>query len=231
MNSNKYILNAIAIVSAMTFSSTATMAHSNHDHSTAPYKWELSKGLKDKVQRKLSSVNPTASIGLNHFEQKKMNHYEIKVGNKFYTEVIGINFLIERTSAGMKIVDATRIEQVSQMKRIPLSKIKMATRTFFNPKNHIGHNHVSLPYEWTFGSETQSKIINGFSQKMGSVFVGLNNFEQSLLKNYDIRPGNTFQTSIAGQRFLVERTSSGLKVINHVEVDGVAMVHSANSRM
>jgi hypothetical protein len=104
-------LKALAIAATITFSSTGVMAHSDHDHSTVPYGWEMSKNLKSKLDRQMNSDKPSGLIGLNHFEQKKLEHYDIKVGNKFNTGVRGINILMERTSAGLKMVDANRVEK------------------------------------------------------------------------------------------------------------------------
>jgi hypothetical protein len=74
------------------------MAHSVHDYSTVSYKWALSKNLKAKINNRLNSSNPTSMIGLSHLEQKKLQHYDIKVGNKFNTKMSGITFLVKRTS-------------------------------------------------------------------------------------------------------------------------------------
>jgi hypothetical protein len=107
----------------------------------------------------------------------------------------------------------------------------MASNVSMNHQSHIGHDHARLPYEWTFGAETQGKIVKTLSQNGQEVYVGLNEFEQSLLREYDIKPGNTFQTTIAGHPFLVEKTSSGIKVINHVAGQGVALAPHNNSNM
>ncbi|MEK9630111.1 MAG: hypothetical protein VW455_13960 [Nitrospinota bacterium] len=113
MKQARTILSAIAIAATMTLTTTTAKAHSDHDHSTVAYKWAMSKNLKAKLDSRIDSANPTSLIGLNPLEQKKLQHYDIKVGNKFNTENRGINFLMERTSAGMKIVGASRVGKVS----------------------------------------------------------------------------------------------------------------------
>ena len=113
MTSAKKILSTFAVATVITFTSVVAMAHSAHDHSMVSYKWALSKNLKAKIESRLNSTSPTSLIGLNFFEQKKLNHYDIKVGNKFNTEMHGISFLVQRTSAGMKIVNASRIGKVA----------------------------------------------------------------------------------------------------------------------
>ena len=97
MKTKTYLLNALAIAATITLTSTAAMAHSDHDHSTVSYKWKLSNNMTTKMERTLVSSNPSPLIGLTHFEQKKLDHYDIDLGNKFNTEVRGINFLMERT--------------------------------------------------------------------------------------------------------------------------------------
>jgi hypothetical protein len=225
------ILNALAIAATISLSTTAATAHTNHDHSTVPYGWEMSKNLKSKLVRQINSENQSGLIGLNHFEQKKLDHYDIKVGNKFNTGMRGINILMERTSAGIKMIDANRTGKVAYKDLVPIKKFNMASKVSMNHQSHIGHDHAHLPYEWTFGLGTQGKIVKNMSQNANDVYVGLNQFEQSLLREYDIKPGNTFQTTIAGHQFLVEKTSSGIKVINHVEGQGVAMAPHNNSKM
>ncbi len=56
----------------------------------------------------------------------------------------------------------------------------------------------------------------------GNLLVGLTRVEQKLLKEYEIKVGNQFHLSISGHSFLVERASSGLNIINHVENDDIA---------
>jgi hypothetical protein len=231
MKAKQNILKALAIAATISLSTTAATAHTNHDHSTVAYNWEMSKNLKSKLVRQINSESPSGLIGLNHFEQKKLDHYDIKVGNKFNTGMRGINILMERTSAGIKMVDANRAEKVAYRDLVPIKKINMASKVSMNHQPHIGHDHAHLPYEWTFGLETQGKIVKTMSQNEKDVYVGLNQFEQSLLKEYEIKPGNTFQTTIAGHQFLVEKTSSGIKVINHVEGQNVAMAPQNNSKM
>ena len=145
MTTTRNILSSLAIAATMTFTSTAAMAHSDHDHSTVSYKWAMSKNLQAKIDSRLDSANPTSLIGLNPFEQKKLEHYNINVGNKFNTETRGINFLMERTSAGMKVVDASRVGKVSYTGQVPIKKTNMFSKVSMNQKSHTGHDHAHLP--------------------------------------------------------------------------------------
>jgi hypothetical protein len=223
MKTRKSILNALAIAATITLTSTTAMAHSDHDHSTVPYKWKLSNDMTTKMERNLLSSNPTALIGLTRFEQKKLDHYAIGLGNKFNTDVRGINFLMERTSAGMKIVDANRASNVAYRGQVPIKETNRVANASMTHQSHVGHDHGHLPYEWTFNVQTQEKIAQAMAQGRNEIYVGLNQFEQSLLREYDIKPGNTFHTTIAGHKFIVEKATAGVKVLNHVDGQGVAM--------
>lgn len=175
------------------------------------------------MERTLISSTPSSLIGLTHFEQKKLDHYDIDIGNKFNTQLRGINFLMERTSSGMKIVSANQASNVAYNDQVPIKENNRVSNASLNHKSHVGHNHGHLPYEWIFNVETQKKIAQGMVQNKKDIYVGLNQFEQSLLKEYDIKPGNTFQTTIAGHKFIIEKATSGVRVINHVETQGMAM--------
>ena len=98
-------------------------------------------------------------------------------------------------------------------------------------KFHAGHDHANLPYEWTFSLETQEKIVKGLIRNKENVLVGLNAFELSLLKEYEITTGNTFKTTIQGHQFLIEKTSAGIKVISHDELQNVAMAPHHNENL
>ena len=225
------IICSIAMIAVLTFLSSKAFGHSAHDHSTVPYKWALSKNLQSKIENRLSSSNPTSLIGLSHFEQKKLNSYDIKVGNKFNTEMRGLSFLLERTTAGMKIVDASRIGKVGYSDQVPIKKTNIFSKASVGHKSHVGHDHAFLPYEWTFSMETQNKILEGIFRNEEEVLVGLNAFEQSILNAYEIKNGNTFQTTIKGHKFLIKKTSAGIKVINHADVQNLAMASQFTEKM
>jgi len=231
MNSAKKTLSILAMACCLVFVSSAAMAHSAHDHSTIPYKWVLSKSLKAKIDTRLNSLNPTSVIGLNSFEQKKLAHYDIKVENKFNTEIRGINLLVKRTSAGMKIIDATRVSRVSYTDQVPIKKANMFSKATTSHSNHAGHDHSYLPYEWTFSLATQDKIVRGITRNEKSTLIGLNAFEQSILKEYGIKSGNTFHAEFQGNKFLIEKTSAGIKIVSHAELQNVAMAPHHNENL
>ncbi len=225
MTTIKKFLTVFAVATMTTFISSTAMAHSAHDHSTVPYKWALSKNLKDKINNRLNSSNPTSVIGLSHLEQKKLQHYDIKVGNKFDTEMSGINFLVERTSAGIRIVKTSRVVRAAYTDQVPIKKTNIFSKASINQNSHPGHDHSYLPYEWTFSLATQDKIVKAMIRGDKNVLIGLNAFEQSILNEYDIKAGNTLHTTIKGYQFMIEKASSGIKVISHTEPQDVAMAN------
>jgi len=222
MKTRRTILNTLAIT-AMTFLTSSTaLAHSDHDHSIAPFNWEFSKKLNAKVERDLNSNKPTGTIGMNSFEQKKFDHYGVKVGNKFNSTIRNVEVTFERVSSGLKITDASRIKFAATEEIVPIRNISKINKISGQVLSHVGHDHNRLPVEWVFGSTTNSKIVRHMFEGKGNIFVGLTSVEQKLMKEYEIKVGNQFHLSISGHSFLVERTSSGLNIINHVENDGIA---------
>ena len=230
MKTKAYFLT-IAIAAIISLAYGKALAHSSHDHSLVPYSWELSEPIKTKLERNLFSDKPSLLLGLSHFEQNIFNHHKIRVGNRFNTVVKGINFLMERTSAGMRVVDATRIAKMSFNDLVPIKRINMLSKVSLNQPSHKGHNHAYVPYEWTFGTQTQDKIVRVMIRQKKNIYVGLTKLEQSLLKEYGIQNGNTFQTIISGHRFYVEKTSAGIKVINYSDRENVAMVTGSHVHM
>ena len=48
---------------------------------------------------------------------------------------------------------------------------------------------------------------------------------------YDIKTGNTFKTTIKNHQFLIEKTSAGIKVVNHFDIQSIAMAPNHNANM
>ena len=128
-------------------------------------------------------------------------------------------------------MDASRAGKVAYTDQVPIKKTNMFSTASMIHKSHAGHDHANLPYEWTFSLTTQDKIVKGMVRNEKHAFVGLNAFELSLLKEYEIKTGNTFHTTIKGHQFLIEKTSAGIKVINHVDIQNVAMAPRNNENM
>lgn len=229
MKTKRTILNTLAITTMTLLVSGTALAHSDHDHSMAPFNWEFSKKLNAKVERDLNSKKPTGAVGLNSFEQKKFDHYGIKVGNKFNTSIRNVEVTFERVSSGLKITDASMIKFASTEDIVPIRKISKVNKVSGQLLSHVGHDHNRLPVEWVFGPTTNAKIVKHMFEGKGNLFVGLTYVEQKLLNEYEIKLGNQFHLSISGHSFLVERNSGGLNIINHVENDGIAKVNESTT--
>jgi hypothetical protein len=228
MVTKQTIFKTLAIAFLTFITSGAVFAHSNHDHSTVPFKWQFSENLHSKIERNLSSTNPTGIIGLNSFEQKKFNHYGIKVGNKFSSIVQNIDVTFVRTSAGLKITDASIFSKNMNSEILPLKKVSRISKVSMTKHLHPGHNHDLLQVEWVFGDTTNAKIVKHIFEGKGHLYVGLTNLEQNLLNQYGIKYGNKFQLSISRHSFLVERTSGGLILLKDIDQENLAKVNLNN---
>ena len=217
MKAKRSILKTLAVASITFFTATTSFAHSTHDHSTVPFKWQFSKKLYSKVERNLNGTKPTGVIGLNPFEQKKFNHYGIKVGNKFSGIVRNIDVIFERTSAGIKVVGASIHDTSSNNKFLPLAKDSNVSKISMKKTSHAGHAHKRIHVKWSFGDSTNSKIVKHLYKNNEKLSIGLTHLEQNLLSEYGIECGNKFELSISGNSFLVEKTSGGLNILNHIE--------------
>jgi hypothetical protein len=219
MREKQNMFKTLAFASLTLIASGTVFAHSNHDHSMVPFKWQFSENLHSKIERDLNSTKPTGAIGLNPFEQKKFNHYGVKVGNKFSSIVQNIDITFERTSAGLKVTDASIFNTTMNIEILPFKKVSNVS---MQKQFHPGHNHDLLQVEWIFRDTTNTKIVKHMFEGKGNLSVGLTNLEQSLLNEYGIKSGNKFQLSISGHNFLVKRTSGGLIILNHIENENLA---------
>lgn len=233
MKTRQITLKTLAMTTMFLLASGTALAHSDHDHSIAPFNWEFSKKLNAKVERDLNSNKPTGTVGMNSFEQKKFEHYGIKVGNKFNASIRNVEVTFERISSGLKITDASLLKFEATEDIVPIRKISKINKVSGQVLSHVGHDHNRLPVEWVFGPTTNSKIVKHMFEGKGNISVGLTSLEQKLLKAYEIKVGNQFHLSISGHSFLVERTSSGLNIINHVDNNDMAKVkeNTANNNV
>ena len=202
---NIFINLAIALMTLI--ASGTVFAHSNDDHSTVPFKWQFSEKMNSKIEKNLNSTKPSGVIGLNLFKQKKFNSI-----------VQNIDITFERTSAGLKVTDTSIFDTSMNSDILPFNKVlKVSMQKYFYP----GYNHNRKNVEWLFGETTNAKILKHMFEGKGNLSVDLTNLEQNLLKEYGIKSGNKFQLSIPGHNFLVERTSSGLIIFNHIETENI----------
>ena len=157
-----------------------------------------------------------------------MKRYGIRPGNIFTTQVDGVNAYVKRTSAGIQIMDSGAMN-IASRNSSPSGTLNWISRISTGSASHAGHDHSMTPYEWSFGASTQNRIADRLDSN-DVVFVGLNKFEQDLLKNYNIKVGNQFHTVINGQTTMAERTSGGLKIMG-LSNNEVAQMNSNQTNM
>ncbi len=222
------ILKAAAISTLIFFGATNAAAHSNHDHSTVKYKWEFSNDIKNKIARSVDQRMSPGSVGLTKFEQKKMNHYGIKVGNKFRTIIGAHTLTVERTSMGIRILDVDKIMKASTERTLPIQRLNSVKRVSGGVAHH-GHDHSRVPAEWTFGQATHDRIFYRLHDEHPVASVGLSKFEQKLFDEYGIKVGQVLNTRVLGLPFTFERTSSGVAVHKTLEGDSVAQLSEGSN--
>ncbi len=221
MNTNKII---IASAIALTFSFSSVMngfSHSAHDHSNLSLNWIFAKGTAEKVAMTLNSAHNTKVKDLSKFEQKKLDHYEIKVGNTFKSVIAGKPVQMKRTTTGIEIDKADQVSLASAW-QIPLRKSNSIALASTGAHQHVGHDHSQLPYEWEFSIATENKIHSRISSGEKGGFVGLTQFEQKLMARYGIKVGNKINSLIDGQKILVERTSGEIRTLDSNDAFSVA---------
>jgi hypothetical protein len=103
MITKQIIFKTLVIFSLIFITSGTVFANSNNDKSIFPLKSKFSKNQYSKIERNLSSIDPREIFGLSAFEQKKLNHYGIEVGNNFTSIVENIDVIFEKNSKGPKI--------------------------------------------------------------------------------------------------------------------------------
>jgi hypothetical protein len=228
MKSTKMIQTLTAATASLFLFANVAAAHSQHDHSQLSLQWKFSKKVEAKIQARGTLQEASYYVGLSAHEQKTLKRYGIRPGNIFTTQVDGVNAYVKRTSAGIQIMDSGAMN-ISVKEQLPIRTLNRISRISTGNASHSGHDHSMMPYEWSFGTSTQSRIADRLDSN-DVVFVGLTKFEQDLLKNYNIKVGNQFHTVINGQTTMAERTSGGLKVMGLSNND-VAQMNSNQTNM
>jgi len=222
MSFKKVIFKLLFVFSMVAIPSTLVFAHTSHDHSQLPYKWEFSKKMIKKIERHINSTTPNGIVGLSRFEQHKLGSYGINVGNKFSSSIGGVNALIERTTMGIRIIKATNFNSSNSEWLIPIKPSINISKVSLINLGHSEHDHRVRDIEWTFGTKTNDKIVKRAFSSSGGFLIGLNSFEQKLLDEYEINVGNRFYISISGHKLGAKRTTAGLKINSDRINSGVA---------
>ncbi|MGP0565948.1 MULTISPECIES: hypothetical protein [unclassified Nitrospina] len=207
------IKKTAALFSLVLSMSGTAWASTVHNHSTIPVKWEFSKTIQAKIDRSFQAAKSLGTLGLSKFEQRKFDHYGIKVNNRFKSHYNGHVLNVERTTMGLRILDIADMSRIAATETIPVRELEGAAFMMKNArKSHAGHDHAVRHIEWTFGNTTHEKIMDRLNSTSGPAFVGLSEFEHTLLGEYGIRIGDAFQADIMNLPYMAMRTSGGLLV-------------------
>ncbi len=217
----------IVVGSLFALTSTTAFAHSGHDFSKLPMKWEFAKEAKAKIENVLKAGgHGNVAIGTSRLEQKFFDDYNVAVGNSFLAQLNGNTLTIKRTSSGILILDIHKFGHTT-LTQIPVRKTMEVEKISLTPKHH-GHNHTDLPYEWQFSKKTQAKMVKKIQKGDFPIVVGLSSHERKTLKKYDIDVGNTFKARVAGKQLTIKKTSGGLFIEKENGVQ-VASMHQGHS--
>ena len=191
--------------------STKAYAHSSHDHSKLPLEWHFSDGTQAKLLAKMDSGRWNGSLGLSKLDQKILHSYGIYIGNIFSTTLDKKSLTFKRTSSGVKLMGVENFVNMSYIQEIPIRRSNAISKISTNP-SHSAHDHKILNKEWTFSSKTETKIARRIQSGSYPVSVGLTSNERKAMESYGIKNGNIFTAKIAGQNFVITRSSSGVTI-------------------
>lgn len=223
MKKANIISKVIAIGSLVALTSANSLAHSGHDFSKLPMKWEFTQETKAKIENVLKANRENVSaIGTSRLKQKFFDDYNVDVGNSFLAQVSGHTITLQRTSSGILIKEVhdfsnTAIPQIPVQKTVEVNRVSMKS-------HHQGHDHSALPYQWVFSRKTQSKISEKVISDNFPIVVGLSSHERKMLKKYKINIGNTFNARVAGKQLNIRKTSGGLFIEEEKGVQVASMI-------
>tara|TARA_B100000686_G_scaffold344472_1_gene427148 strand:- start:699 stop:1385 length:687 start_codon:yes stop_codon:yes gene_type:complete len=227
MKNTTIIQKALAIGFIIVLSFTSAYAHSSHDHSNLPLKWNFSDATKAKVLEKMNSEKWSGSVGLSRLEQKILSNYGIHVGNSFNSMLNEKSLLIKRTSLGIKVIETEGVLDMTHISEVPFRRSNAVSKVSMN-RSHSGHDHKILNKEWMFTSKTEAKIDRNIQKASYPIFVGLSSHQRNAMEAYGIKTGNLFRTQIAGQDLLVTRSSGGIMIEKASSIE-VASLNNAGA--
>lgn len=210
----KQLLTAASIIA---LTSAPVYAHSDHDHTNLPLKWNFSQDTQSKVEQKLTQQIKSSAIGLSKLDQKILHDYGIHVGNKFKAMIDGKSLLAKRTSLGIIVLDSNNFSNMTNLQEVPIRNLNLVSRVSLN--SHSGHDHKKLDKAWTFAPKTAAKISKKINKGNYPAPVGLSVHERNVLDAYGIKVGNTINTQISGQNLSVTRTSGGLIIDQNIPLE------------
>ena len=87
--------------------------HLGHDHKILDKEWTFSSKTKTKIAQRIQNRSYPISVGLTSIEKEAMEEYGIRNGNIFRTHVAGQDLLLTRSSSGIIIDKASKLEVAS----------------------------------------------------------------------------------------------------------------------
>jgi hypothetical protein len=228
MKTSTIIKQLLTAASLIALTSTTVYAHSNHDHSNIPVKWNFTQNAQAKLIQYLTSNTKSSAIGLSKLDQETLSDYGINVGNKFAVMMDSVSLKVERTTLGIKILTANKNLNDNSLQEIPIRDMNTVSKVSMT--SHSGHDHKVLNKAWTFAPKTAAKISKKVEKGNYPALVGLSAHERKVLDAYNIKVGNTLKTRVSGEYLTVTRTSGGLMIDQDINLE-VASANQAQELM
>ncbi len=190
MKTSTTLKKAFATVALISLTVAPVYAHSEHDQAKLPLKWNFTHD----IQNKIASQYQNTVIGLSKLDQKIFLNYGIRVGSSFKANVNGQSLAIQRTSLGIRILDAKRYSNLAALPEIPIHKNHRASKIAMG--SHHGHDHQTFAKIWIFSPKTADKIATKVMEDQFPFSIGLSSHERNIMQAYDIRIGNSFQSKM-----------------------------------
>jgi len=211
------LIAAAMMTATLTISLPVTaMAHSGHNNTPLPLSWEFNDSVHDKILRAIHDDARMNKVGLSHLEQTILERYGIRVGYTFYTPVDGRQALVKRTQSGLQILKSSVPASSGFQWKAPIMERYTVVPSSLPAMQHPGHHHSHLNLAWLFDPEITGKIKRHLDGLAYPMLIGLSKTEQKMADRYGIETGNSFITTVGGEDYLVQRTSSGLQVMKKV---------------
>ena len=228
MKKSKMKYTPILISAVFFLNGSFVAAQSVHDHSHMNKEWVFSQKIERKIESVLA-INPAErAIGLTAMGKKVMDNYGLKVGRTFDAKVNDATWRFGRTTTGLKVIKRISHRKINLYGSVPVNKTVQIVTIAWSRPSHSGHNHSHFPYEWVFTRKIQKKIKNNTQKGNFNSMIGLSRFAQKKLDQYGIKLGATFVTRAHNSPFMVKRMSSGIKILDIIETDEVALLPNGN---
>ena len=88
-------------------------SHLGHDHKSLDKEWTFPSKTEAKIAKRIQNGSYPISFGLTSIEKEAMAEYGIRNGNIFRTRIAGQDLVITRSSSGIIIDQASKLEVAS----------------------------------------------------------------------------------------------------------------------